>query len=93
MPKDEFLKNILRRRYLVSVDNGRALLVNKINDYKLISLSLNGVVDLVWVYDQNGNKIGWMKVNSLSGSIIDYSTGDTRIADIVADGFLGRSKK
>jgi hypothetical protein len=91
--KEKLVGRILRKGYLVSVDDGRALLVHQSNDFKVILAAMKGLADLLWIYNERKDKLGWMKVNSRTGTALDYSTRDSRVPDIVAGEFITERRK
>jgi hypothetical protein len=87
--KAALVRRILRRGYVLSVDNGKELLLRNSDDINDILAALKTASDLIWVNTSEGSKLGWMKINSKTGEILDYSTRDRRLTDLVADEFLG----
>jgi len=89
MSKDGLVRRILKKGYKVSVDDGSDLVLIKSHSLPEVKGAMLGKKDLLWIYDRQGNKLGWMQVNSPVGKVLDYSTRDKRISDLVAEEFIG----
>lgn len=90
----ELVARAVAKRYRLSVDNGRTLSVVRSNDLRKIVAALTGRSDLIWVYvGLKQDKIGWLKVNSRTKEILDFSARDPRIGDLVSGEFIGTIKR
>jgi hypothetical protein len=87
--KDNLIRRILSKTYKVSVDDGTDLVLTYSHSLIELRQAMLGTEDLLWIYDKHKNKLGWMKVNSKTGEILNYSERDKRIAELVAGEFLG----
>jgi hypothetical protein len=90
--KIDLVKRILRKGYSVSVDDGQALLVHRAIEAREIMEAMKTKSDLLWIYKKE-DKLGWMKINSRTGEVLNYSTRDTRVCDLVAEAFVTIRRK